>query len=316
MNFEIIDLHTHIRNLLDECQKNFDFRKHTNNTPCRKDTFFINYYGDVDDLDIISAKRTVDSDDFFFFVLNMARNGASYRETNNFMRRTGLTDVSVDAYKKARQRKSYMMFEHIYNSLVRYYRKLYAKYNTKKTAVENDEKYCNTNDIKINFAHVDGAHYSWLKALNKYGMKMYNTQKCTSGTISVILSAENLMPINIKLDTNNSELAAFLDQLNEIDDKYVFIFDRNYYSKDALNAILKKGCGAVFRMKSDHVLFVREFNNQSSVNDKIIYIKDGIRVNYDTTDAIKIRLLKYEIKDETYVLCTTLIDKKNMIMNS
>ena len=80
------------------------------------------------------------------------------------------------------------------------------------------------------------------------------------------------MPINIKLDLENSEQKTFLSQLNELTEAYVFIFDRNYYSYKILEAILKRNCDAVFRMKTDHTLFVSAYRKGMIVNDNKWYM--------------------------------------------
>ena len=144
---------------------------------------------------------------------------------------------------------------------------------------------------------------------SKYGLKLYNTKKCTTSALSTILHNNNQMPINIKLDLENSEQKTFLSQLNELTEAYVFIFDRNYYSYKILEAILKRNCDAVFRMKTDHTLFVSAFE-KGECNDKMVYVLNGKQVTSTTKNAIKIRLVKYTINNEPYIICTTLLDKE------
>lgn len=200
MNTEIEQLKVHLRNLLDGCSKKYNFRAHTNNNKFRiRDTYF---GGKIDEQNHDSIKRTMNCYDFFYFVINMTYKNDTYVTTNNLMRRETLTDISESAYKKARQRKSYTMFQDIFNSLGDYYKKLYEKYGIttteaakmadddadaftaddidllKNTFANHDEKglekdgiqtpICknDTTDTKNEkiVALVDGAHYSWLKA--------------------------------------------------------------------------------------------------------------------------------------------------------
>ena len=135
MNTEINQLKLHLRNLLNGCSKKYNFRSHTNNKTRIRDTCFGEKIGEQNHNCI---KRTMGCYDFFYFVINIAYKNDTYRTTNNCMRREMLTDISVSAYKKARQIKSYLMFQDIFNSLGDYYKKLYAKYDIPSTGPDKN----------------------------------------------------------------------------------------------------------------------------------------------------------------------------------
>lgn len=45
------------------------------------------------------------------------------------------------------------------------------------------------------------------------------------------------------------------------------------------------------------------------MTDKCIYLKDGKQVGCKIKGATKVRLLKYTVNSELYLICTTLTDK-------
>ena len=135
-----------------------------------------------------------------------------------------------------------------------------------------------------------------------------NIKEISRVTVSTVFNSESNIPYNVVLDINNSELNSFYAQL-DISDKYlVYIFDRKYYSFKVLQMITNKNRGAIFRLSSTSN-FYKKFVRAKS-NDKLIYLLENKEVDSRTKGAIRVRLIKYFINDQLYVLCTTLRNKK------
>ena len=223
-----------------------------------------------------------------------------------------ITNVTADAYKKQRKRKSYILLKDIFDSLNVFYSK-YCKKNGSFCEYDISE---DLNDVFIdshNVTAVDGSKYSLLKdilkntKINSNDIKSYQGGKCVNLTLSTFFCLSKKSPTNVFVVTDNNEIGAFLKQLDKVNTYNVFLFDRNYFCQNTLTQIINHNCDAVFRL-SANCNFVREFA-KSKCDDKIIYLKKSKRVKFDTVDATKVRLIKYTIKNETYVLCTTLLDK-------
>lgn len=301
---DILQLINHIRRTIEVCSSEFKFKNHTNNISRNIDQYYADNDLNNDIPKIISCK------DLIYFTCMQSLTNNTYSATNNIMIHESLTNVSDDAYKKQRKRKSYELFKKVFYSLVDF-SNLYCKKNNLKAETFMDliEESQNINKLDVliqNAASVDGTHVTTAKNLAKDGLKHNVSKSSCMITISTILDHANKIPCNIKTDKAMNEIKSFIEQLDEIKKYYIFLFDRNYFCKNILQSIIDHKCDAVFRLSTKYS-FVKEFL-KSKLNDKIIYIKDGKRVGCRLKSTIKVRLIKYTINDNLYILCTTLTD--------
>lgn len=275
-------------NIISECSNAYSFMQHSNNKIRKIDGLFeYNLNANI--------KKTINCTDFIYFNIKKSYKNCSYENINNLMITDKLTNVTTDAYKKQVQRKSYFMTRFLYYSILDLYNKEFTNYNY-------DADDC------LPTAFVDGAHYTFSKNLQKEKIKTNSKGNACNAIVSTILDSENKLPINVMFDKNNNEIQTFLNQLDEIKNKYIFIFDRYYFCRGILEEIVATNNNAVFRLKKSYS-FINKFAN-SSITDTIIYVKNTRKVKKSTIGSIKLRLIKYEINDTIYILGTTLTDKK------
>lgn len=299
----ILHLKKYMSSAINKCKNKYKFRKHHNHNKNRKiDNFYSN------DLNK-NIPNIITCFDFIYFTCRQSFKNLSYSKTNDLMVNEHITNVSVDAYKKQRKRKSYLLFRDLFYSLFDYYNKNCADSNMRVPFdLINDSM---SVDDAIRFSEklmsVDGSQYSLLKNLANDGISKSSNGKYCRTLVSTIFKNSEKIPYNIKLDKNRNEIRSFIEQIDEIQEYAVYLFDRNYFCQEILQKILDRKCDAVFRL-SVRSNFVKKFM-KSKNKDKISYLKGSKQVRYDTENAIKVRLIKYTIGDELYMLCTTLIDK-------
>ena len=131
---------------------------------------------------------------------------------------------------------------------------------------------------------VDGSHYSLDKLLMKDNVPSYNKGKTTQLTITTILNLDNKLPLYINENTNNDEIQGFLDELQNITEKYVFIFDRLYFSEKIVRLIKNKECDGIFRLQNK-LKFVKQFI-ASGKEETIINIFNNKKVTRGTKNSI------------------------------
>jgi len=345
----------YMKKVIIDTNKKFHFIDNVNVNQLKEDKL----YGQCTDVKLYGKKdyanrsRIISVRDFIFFCIKQAFTNGTYDVINTEITNANLTNVTSDAYKKKRKRKSYKMFQFIYYSILQYYEK-----NFKEFPEFEDELMA-----ELNLAAVDGSKITTYKhitdksnrnnqnimndkfteniELTKYteddipdilkpaiidqklGKKQIkketityeenNVDKCYKKksilSLSTIFSCNNLIPLNVKINLSLSETASFYKQIDEQKEKLTFLFDRGYYSYELLEKIILRKHDAVFRMKCEKINFVDRFI-ESKLNDKIIYIHKKEQSTSKNSDAIKIRLIYYEINDEKYVILTTLIDIK------
>lgn len=282
------NLTTVFKNTFSDISTIFKFRKYTNT---RKRKIDKHPYPNIFD----GASKNITSKDLFYFTCLNTKSDGSYQKANKDMRNNDYTNVSSSAYKKKRSRKSYLMFKYMYEKLYKYYVDI-------TTDLKSVKKYKET-------ALVDGSHYTLYSDLMKDGLKSYNKGKTTKLTSTTILHQEHLLPICVGENLNNNEVQGFLDQLENLESLYIFIFDRLFYCEKVLKIIKEKKCDAIFRMKTGKFKITQEFI-RTGKDDMVINVKNNKKVPRGTEGSFKLRLIRYTINDTIYVLGTTLLDKK------
>lgn len=208
--------------------------------------------------------------------------------------------MTTEAYKKQRQRKPAKFFCDIYDKIYEFYEEYCCPtISTKKVSIKLTKK--------LPFASTDGSHYTLSKHLIKDGVPSYNKEKTTSLTLIGILEQGKESPMKLVPNLNNNEIEGFLKELENITAVYIFVFDRLFYTEQLMRKIREHKCHAIFRLQNK-MNIVKSFM-KSKKNDTIITVDKNKKIKRGNKEGIQIRLIKYFINDNMYVLGTTLLDR-------
>jgi hypothetical protein len=165
---------------------------------------------------------------------------------------------------------------------------------------------------------VDGTKVSLPRELYSEGFKAPSSGFCPQGLISALVRAEDKMICDIELTSNENERLAAHKHLDKLSHKDLVIYDRGYLCFSLLVAHCYSGVHALFRVQKGGA-FVEVDKFWRSKKSSIIVTVDptsstyrSIAKSHPEYDAkpVRIRLIKYKIGKEVYMLATTLLDEK------
>jgi len=145
----------YMKKVIIDTNKKFHFIDNVNVNQLKEDKL----YGQCTDVKLYGKKdyanrsRIISVRDFIFFCIKQAFTNGTYDVINTEITNANLTNVTSDAYKKKRKRKSYKMFQFIYYSILQYYEK-----NFKEFPEFEDELMA-----ELNLAAVDGSKITTYK---------------------------------------------------------------------------------------------------------------------------------------------------------
>jgi len=165
---------------------------------------------------------------------------------------------------------------------------------------------------------IDGSKINAPRGLLNDGYKITKdtTRHYPYGMMSCLYNLQEQITYDFELVSHNDERSCALEHLKHLSGDDLVIFDRGYFSYLMLYSIIERGLHAVFRMQSGTGNGkVAEFW-KSDKNEMLIEYEPSTTVKYDLEKrghvlnfkALKVRLIKHKIGDETYVYATTLID--------
>jgi len=123
--------------------------------------------------------------------------------------------------------------------------------------------------------------------------------KCKSGSYlphvltSLLYDIDYGFPVHTLVCDHTNERQAALEHMQYIKKGDVVVMDRGYYSKELLDAFMKRGIHVLFRMKCNTSKHIWE-----ETNDDVLDIKDGYNC----------RFIKYVINEHSFMLLTSLLD--------
>ncbi len=121
------------------------------------------------------------------------------------------------------------------------------------------------------------------------------------GLLSCLYQLRRRLPCDFELVSHGDERRAARQHLATLGRGDLVVYDRGYYSRALLQAHHDRQVEAVFRLKRDACRPVRDFLAGSSC-DEIVSLESA------GTAPLRLRLVKYDVHDTTYVLGTTLLD--------
>lgn len=165
---------------------------------------------------------------------------------------------------------------------------------------------------------IDGSKVTLPKGLEEEGYKVNNEgAHYPKGLLSCIYNLQNYIIHDFSLKDSLDERAPALEHLEYLRENDIVIFDRGYFSYYMLHQCFNKKIHPIFRLQrglqneaiesfiaSQQTDIITEYTPSNTI--KYDLRKKGINIDIIT---IKIRLIKYFINDETYIIATTLLDQ-------
>jgi hypothetical protein len=166
---------------------------------------------------------------------------------------------------------------------------------------------------------VDGSKLNMPTGLLKYGFKIAKDsgRHYPHGMMSCLYNLHEQIVYDFELVPHNDERSCAIDHLKHLSEDDVVIFDRGYFSYLMLHQVMEHKVQAVFRIQTGNINGkIQDFLDSDRV-DEIIEYTPSQAVKYEARKRgyhielkpIIVRLIKYTIKDETYICLTTLIDQ-------
>jgi len=164
---------------------------------------------------------------------------------------------------------------------------------------------------------VDGSKLNLPRALQKCGYKLPSENaNYPQGLLSCLYQVKSQMPFDFDLVSHANERTCAEQHLRVLEKDDVVVYDRGYFSYHMLQQHLQLGIHAVFRLQENSYTVIRDFfsSNQTDTIATVYPSKTRqtkMKLKYPELKIvpIKMRLIKYVIKGETYCLGTTLDDQ-------
>jgi hypothetical protein len=136
------------------------------------------------------------------------------------------------------------------------------------------------------------------------------------GLLSTLYQLKTRIPVDFSLTASEDERASLLTHIDCLNKGDLVVYDRGYLSFKLLHLHIEKGIETVFRVNKNNFKQIDEFGEGSEA-EKIIDLFPcrklllKLKKEYQAIEwkPIKIRLIKYTIKNTTFCLATTLYDK-------
>ena len=137
------------------------------------------------------------------------------------------------------------------------------------------------------------------------------------GLISCMYQLQSKIPFDFDLLDHENERKAALNHINKLSENDIVVYDRGYYSYEVLHEHILKGLHPVFRIKKKNNNIFDEFANSDQI-DSTVEVKANknvvrsLRLKNPQTQikTYTLRLVKYKYEETTFMLATTLLDRK------
>jgi len=166
----------------------------------------------------------------------------------------------------------------------------------------------------------DGSKLNMPTGLLNYGYKVSKDRgrHYPNGMMSCLYNLQDKLIYDCLLVSHNNERKCAIDHIKTLSPGDVVVYDRGYFSYIMARITLDSNVNAVFRVQIGGNVNgkIQEFADSSHVDQIIEYIP-SIAVKHEIkkqghkfdTSPIKLRLIKYTVKDQLYVCATTLLDQ-------
>lgn len=213
------------------------------------------------------------------------------------------TSVAASSICEARQKLPEVIFKTLNNELITLW------HQHRKTPTWNGHKV---------FA-IDGSKLNMPTGLLNYGFKVPKDsgRHYPHGMMSCLYNLHEQIPYDFELVPHNDERSCAIEHFKKLDANDLVIFDRGYFSYLMLYTVMKHNLHAVFRIQTGNINgTIQAFLDSDRMDEIIEYspseaVKSDLRKRGYKLDfkPIATRLIKYIIKDETYICVTTLMNQ-------
>lgn len=164
---------------------------------------------------------------------------------------------------------------------------------------------------------VDGSWLNLPRELLAQDFKVASKGYYPRGLLTSVFRVSDRMLVDINLTNTFDEREAAKSLLDNFTAKDLLIFDRGYFSYLFLLEHLKRGIAAVFRVPKGNNLPQIEAAWDRNENDFIIELNPGkntlkmaMKNDFEfECDAVRIRIIKYKVANEEYMLITNVFDE-------
>jgi len=166
---------------------------------------------------------------------------------------------------------------------------------------------------------VDGSKINLPHKLLSSGYKLPSEKaNYPQGLLSCLYQVKSQMPFDFDLVSHADERICAQHHLHALEEDDVVVYDRGYFSYVMLHQHFDMKIHAVFRLQKNSYSVIRDFfysrntdiiatiNPSSNIRQKIMLKHPNLEII-----PIQMRLIKYQIGDNTYCLGTTLIDQNH-----
>jgi len=180
-----------------------------------------------------------------------------------------------------------------------------------------DEKYSDDRWHGFRLHAVDGTKVSLPRPLFDEGFQAPASGYCPQGLVSLLLRLDDRMICDIRLSSHENERTEACAHLDYLSIRDLVIYDRGYLSFGLLTAHIRQGVAAVFRVQKGAGFKEVETFWKNKKRETIVTI-DPTPPTYRSVkkqfpeyevEPIQLRLIKYTIGRQTYVLATTVLDQ-------
>lgn len=163
---------------------------------------------------------------------------------------------------------------------------------------------------------IDGSKINLPRSLVKLGYRTPNAKAhYPQGLLSCLYEIRSRLPYDFDLVAHSDERMCARKHLDVLEKNDVVVYDRGYYSYVMLHQHYQAGIHAVFRLQENSSTVIQDFF-ASSDTDRDVTISPSPRSASDILKRnpdldivpLRMRLLKYRVRETTYCLGTTLID--------
>lgn len=164
---------------------------------------------------------------------------------------------------------------------------------------------------------VDGSRVNLPRSLLSFGYKLPSDKAYyPQGLLSCLYQLKSQMPFDFDLVSHVNERFCAQRHLKMLEKNDVVVYDRGYFSYVMLHQHLKSKIHAVFRLQESSFTAIRDFFS-SWQTDIITTIypssktRSNITLEHPNLEIVplQMRLIKYQIGDDTFCLGTTLVDE-------
>lgn len=241
----------------------------------------------------VSRKRKTDIFDAFSFRILNVLNNESEQSIISYINNFKNKNITKKAYVDRDNQINLQFYE--------YFIKQLSSFNN---CGDNNSELFNYNVLSVDGTDI---HLNQNFFFAKYNYPKNTNGKCVMPLVTGIYNITKKSPVYLELEKHLNERKSFLEfikksnNIKEIKDTDIFIFDRGYYSKDFIDELNKLNIKYIIRSNPTKLL-------SAGLDDKQ-FIENGTNDAIIIIEKQDIRILRYKIAGSTYILTTNLINK-------